>query len=792
MKSTCITTCLIVCLVSLFLPIRAQSAGDCPLECVVLDHVSKTPITGVIVSIDSTEVARTGLDGSFRLELRPGKVKLDLQHPDYLELSRILVLTPGAVRQVILEMNARVVVQETATVEASFVPEIENVKSITPDYVIKAPGAFEDTMQSLQIMPGVVGGDDYTARLFIHGGRPDQNGIFLDGIPVYDPYRLFGLTSIFNPETINYVKLYPGGFDARYGDRLSAVIEVENRNGTLEKRLAGSFNASLTNANVVVEGRLLDDIPSSWLFSARRTYYDLLLKQVDENNSTYPSFTDFQSILYLQPSANHQWKLTALAGMEGTDIVADEESIPDADPDHVSIDDDQKNLLVALNGSHLLTNRMRASYRLAFVRNRQISDIYFVEGETAYTTAADQVLTSSGSLLNAQWEWFPDEHSVLAGVDVMRSDNTVEFNIDTDDPRVDIPDSLLNFSEDQNFSKLGAYLQDAWEIVPDLEFKAGVRWDSSSLSDMSRVSPRLSLRWAPDNRWEFRAAWGYYYQFPSYETLQGEGYFLDLRGIRDLHLEPELAIHHMLSAEYSGSDRWSVSVDLYYKELRDLLNSGKELETILILGDDDSEVYYDRDSMTFIPENSGHGSAKGLDISWRIDDTPERPWFSMLTYSYSDTESREWGEPVRPESWDRTHTVTWVAGWQINERWDIGWKWNFGTGFPYTPLTRIIRVVDDLNGNGLYEPELGETFSWQRDDPDDTIHSRRFPDYHRLDFRVQYAKNYGGFDALYYLDIINVYGSRNVEDYYYNEDYSKEYTEEGMPFLPSFGVKIRF
>ncbi|MBN1879103.1 TonB-dependent receptor [bacterium] len=769
-----------------------QTGQVCVLEGKVINRETGSRIGGVLIDASTGDQIRTDTEGHFRMSLPEGEIRLTLTHPDYMELTRILYLAPGRTRQVVLELNTRVVYEDSATVEASYMPEIETVKNVTPDYVIKAPGAFEDTMQSLQVMPGVVGGDDYTARLFIHGGRPDQNGIYLDGIPIYDPYRLFGLTSIFNPETIDYVKLYPGGFDARYGDRLSAVIDVENRTGTVQESFAGSLNASLTNANMVLEGRLSDSVPSSWLVSARRTYYDLLLKQVDDNNSTYPNFTDFQSILYLQPSANHQWKLTALGGVEGTDLISDEESVPDADPDHVSIDDAQRNMVVALNGSHLVTNRSRLSYKLAYLQNRQTSDVYFVEGETSYDTTFDQTLTSSGQLFSGLCEWFPDGHSILAGVDVMRSDNSVEFNIDTNDPRVDIPDDLLTFSEDQNFLKVDMFLQDAWEIVRELEFKAGIRWDSSTLSDINRFSPRISLRWAPDDEWEYRAAWGYYYQFASYETLQGEGYFLDLRGIKDLHLKPELAIHSMVSVEYTSRDRWNLSVDLYYKELTDLLNSGEEMERVLILDDDDVPVYYDRDSMTFVPANSGNGYARGVDVTWRVDDTRTRPWYGMLTYSYCDTRSRQSNKPERPESWDRTHAVTWIGGWKINDRWDIGWRWSYGTGFPYTPVSRVIRVVDDVNANGLYEPELGETFSWQRDDPDTVIHSKRYPDYHRLDARVQYSRDYLSFKAVYYIDIINLYGNKNIQDYYYNEDFSKEYSNEGMPFLPSFGVKIRF
>jgi len=97
-----------------------------------------------------------------------------------------------------------------------------------------------------------------------------------------------------------------------------------------------------------------------------------------------------------------------------------------------------------------------------------------------------------------------------------------------------------------------------------------------------------------------------------------------------------------------------------------------------------------------------------------------------------------------------------------------------------------------MDGDGVYEPDEGETFSYQRDDPDNAEHSRRFPDYHRLDLRLQYQRSYSRLDTTFYFDVINVYAQKNVQFYDYNEDYTERTEEEGMPFLPSFGVKIRY
>lgn len=762
------------------------------LEGIVMDSATRTPLSDVIIESSSFGETHSDANGRFVMNFtRPSRVQLRFSRDGYIEKLDTFRGYSGDRISVQIQLEKLPIYVDQAFVEAESIAEIEPVQKMSPETVVQVPGAFEDAMQSLRAMPGVISGDDYSARLYVRGGRPDQNGIYLDGIPIYDPYRLFGFTSLFNPETLKTVRLFPGGFDVRYGDRLSAVIDVENRHGTMSRLFSGSINTSLTNANLMAEGRLLSSIPSSYLISARRTYYDILLKAMDESDSSYPSFTDGQAILYMQPSPEHEWKLTALVTDEGTalseDLDEDEE-----ETDHIDVGDDQKNYIVGLNGSHLFSKSMRLSYLVSMTRNQQVSDVLFQEGETAYETSIAQDLDSTVNLFRPMLEYYSDSHTIISGVELMRSLNKVTFQINTDDPRVDIPDSLLDFDTRQNFSKYGAFLQDTWEVMPELEIQGGVRWDQSTLSDMSEWSPRASLNYRPIDTLQLRVAWGQYCQFPSYESLQGDGYFLDLRGIKDLNLEPERATHYLIGATWESKSGWELTADMYYKDLSDLLESGEELETVLILDENDTAHPFTRESSTFIPQNTREGYARGADLSFTLLDSPDRPYYGMATYTYSEARSRSNGEAYQWESWDRRHTVTLTGGYQLSKHWDVGWKWQLGTGFPYTPLTQIIRVVEDTDGDGIYEPDAGETFTYQREDPENKENTSRFPMNHRLDLRVQYQRNWGPLDATFYLDVINTYSRNNVQSYDYNEDFTERDEEAGMPFLPSFGVKLKY
>ena len=112
-------------------------------------------------------------------------------------------------------------------------------------------GAGEDVFRTLQSLPGVLAPNDFSSQLIIRGSGPDQNLIILDDVEVFNPYRLYGVISMFNPDAVENVDLISGGFPAKYGDRLSAVLDVTNREGTTTKNLAGNINISVVDANIV-------------------------------------------------------------------------------------------------------------------------------------------------------------------------------------------------------------------------------------------------------------------------------------------------------------------------------------------------------------------------------------------------------------------------------------------------------------------------------------------------------------------------------------------------------------
>jgi prepilin-type processing-associated H-X9-DG protein len=162
----------------------------------------------------------------------------------------------------------------------------------------------------LQALPGVAAAvNDFNSRSSVRGGGPDQNLTMMDGVEIHNPYRLFGLASAFNPETVESFELTAGGFNAKYGDRLSSILVIENRAGTEEQRVIGSANMAFTDGNVVAEGKLPGAASGSWLLTGRRTYYDLIAEPLVGTSST--SATSTRSVRAASAPGTGWWASSA-------------------------------------------------------------------------------------------------------------------------------------------------------------------------------------------------------------------------------------------------------------------------------------------------------------------------------------------------------------------------------------------------------------------------------------------------------------------------------------------------
>lgn len=748
-------------------------------------------VAGAEVSFNSVSLhGTTDERGLVSFIIDPGVYILNVHAEGLQKQNSRIVVKPGSKQSVLITLNPIQVVEEEIVV----VPVEEKIgnRYVSRETVISLPGAAEDPFKAMQATPGIIGISEADSRLYVRGSPPSENLILLDGVPIYDPYRLFGLVTLFDPETVSYFTIWPGGFPARYGNRLSAVIEVNNRYGTTERSFSGSLNASFTNSSILAEGKLaLDKGAGSWMLTARRTYYDVMLNALNTGPSRFPYFFDIQGRLYYQPSEGHDLSFFSIYSKEGTDL--NEEFDDEFEPVDVQFIDDQEARIGGFTYDWNITPRIRSAMTLSYYNNSQVSDARVFSGEEQFFFKFALDLQTTEYMVQEHFEFMAGEDHVFeTGLHYALNKATSFISLQSDDPSITIPDSLKNYRADSENEKFGIYFHDQWELTQFLETGLGLRFDQDSLTGFERWSPRarLTLKLSGANR--INLSYGQYYHYPSYETLQGEGLLYDLENIDDYNLKPEQATHYCLGFEHEKPGNIKFSLEMYRKDLTDLLTGKTEYLDVLLLNEDGSTEYRSIENKGIEPYNGDRGFAHGLEFLIQKESLLDDKLTLQFSYSLAETKIKRENEEWRYRRYDQRHTANITGEYRFSDRWYCNFIWRFGSGFPYSPPGEIVYVVEDINGNGLYDPKDGERISALEIKEPSLENSKRYPFYHRLDGRINFEMKRPSYTAIFYLDIINLYAQENVISYEYNDDYSERKEETGFPFLPTFGVHLKY
>jgi hypothetical protein len=810
----------------------AAQAQTGAVEGSIADAAGKS-LAGVTVQIEGTQLgAITKADGTFRVERVPvGEQWLTAKLIGYEPVrENVTVVSAGTVRVTFrlkesaiesdeIQVRAKGKVQEQSDTRTS-------VTRIEPREAKYLPGAAEDVMRSLRSLPGVLAPNDFSAQLVIRGSGPDQNLIVLDDIEVFNPYRLYGLISMFNPETVSDITLISGGFPAKYSDRLSAVLDVTNREGTATSAIEGKLSASLTNANLVLEGKLPDALNGGWLLSGRRTYYDLLLgpiarsaKLVD-GDVAFPNFRDLQFKTIIRPWSQHSFVINALTSRDGTDIVssAERDRI-----DSITISDRSYNSLVGLSwrysptsdflsktivswyenvgktefggegGSQLLYGDLSRDSVIKLLRSlpAEIQDSLRSRGINPENPPALSIDDGKASFNFRKYTLRNESNAHIGnhfvefggGVDLIHTG--LEFNSKQDSllkalrdasGRGGLPEQV---DESADYYRGHVFAQDRISFDDRFFLQLGARYDFYRVIDKGYFAPRINASWAIDPLTTLRGAFGIYYQSPGYEKLVDGRSFFDLTSPRIADLEAEQATHYVLGLDRMLTEEWQVRVEGYYKRFSDLIVrervQGVSYISEPVAGGNlrypsgwTPPVVVIDDSSTTIPVNDSQGEAYGVEILLqKIGGTKDSRLNGWVSYALAWANRYRYGATV-PFNFDQRHTLNIVLNYRPNDWLELGASFRFGSGFPYTPAVGFgPLIVMRKDSTGTAQPAIatnifGETLFTIDRGGDDNDNTAHLPPYHRLDLRGTVYANWWGLDWAFYLDIVNVYNHSNI------------------------------
>lgn len=735
-----------VCL-SLGLPVRPGAVNG-----VVRDRRTGEPLAYASVELKGTgQGTATNASGYYYLGgVEAGRYQLVISYIGFQTFQQPIEVSSGQLTTVNAELEPEPVrlgeVKVTAE-RARFEREVVvSAQRLDTRQLVLLPklGGEVDIIRSLQLLPGVITVSDFSNKLYIRGGSPDQNLILLDGITVYNPSHLFGVFSPFVPEAVSDVQLLAGGFPARYGSRLSSVLDVTTREGN-SRSYSGEGSVSMIAAKGIAEG----PIPrGSFLFAGRRTYLpDLLLKAFGVPGLNY-YFYDLMGKVNHRLNPDH--RLT-LSGLGAEDVLSFwDPAQPEAFKSRLTWGNRGLSLRLTSIWTPVLYGELLTAWSSFF------SDFSVRFADASPVTMKVNLTTWQ---LKSDFTCYPhDRHTLGFGLDLQRNDIGLKVRFDT-----------IQFSPRDTLLPLAGYLEDRWEVAARRLFvRPGLRLAWYSKGRRFEPEPRLGIKLLFGDNTAWNAAIGRYTQ-PLVTLNSTEALFsiYDVWVPVPANRQIPSAWHYITGVEHWFSEDLTVQVEGYYKDYRHLLEN--------------------RYGDLFTPPDSlldARGYSLGAELLVKRTAGRVNGW---LAYSWMWTRREAGGERYFPH-YDRRHSLNLVINFPaLLLEFDLNLRWTIGSGLPYAGIAGYYYRQVERPG-GPADEELGLIYS-DRD-------AFRYPPYHRLDVSLSRTGRLGNrVEASVFLDVINLYNARNVLLYYWDTGADGRPVRRQvsmLPILPTLGLRMKF
>ena len=750
--------------VMVILPTAAWAQTTSTLSGFVRDRSDgeRLPNAAVAIAVADRELgALTNSEGYYAIPaIPPGTWVVTASYIGYTTHQDTLALTAGQALRWDIELNRQalelgeVVVEAEATAVESDVNQRPSVVAMpVADLQQMAAMAEPDLLRSLQLLPGVQAASDFSSGLYVRGGGPDQTAILLDQMRLYNPSHAFGFFSTFNPDAIKNVTLYKGTYPAQYGGSLSAVLDVQNRDGN-RRDFSTRGGVSLITSRLMSEGPLGQ---GSWMVAGRRTYIDPVLRAVrrstDDLNGLGYWFYDVNAKVNTQLGPNDNLMLSAYGGNDHLDISASAGSARSDSTNTLSFGNNWGNGALTGRWTHVfspaLFGRVMALYSRyqsditlnlfgtpIAVRNR-VREVS-VQGDLDYFAAAAHTLRTG------------------VGVTFFRFDYGVRFD---------------QYENDQLVRPylISAYLQDDWQVTPLTEARLGLRGTYYEEGGHLSLNPRFSLSRVLGEGWRVKLAGGSYRQYlqlVSSEGFSGGDLWLPL----DETVEPGRSYQGVAGLEWEPSNRYRLSLETYYTDLANL-----------VVLDEEREENYEPETSEDVFKTGGTGYATGVELFAEKRGGRLTGWLGYTLgwtrRAFPDID----GGQTFPPKYDRRHDVSLTAAYRL-DRWTWTANFSYGTGQAYTPPAARYTLRDPAS-----DRPIDRLLAARRN-------TARLLPYHRLDVGMRWAFGLFGADVDFYLQIFNAYNRRNEWFVQYDPEDATEQpiVVKMLPIVPTFGFDFRF
>jgi len=723
----------------------------------VFNIKNNEPVPFATIQIfETTKGTVADAEGNFNLDnIEPGFYKLKISAVGYKTyFSESFRLTKATGATILVPLEEENINIEEVVVRPSYFQKREespvSLRTIGIDEIEKNPGGNRDISKVIQSFPGVASSSSFRNDIIVRGGGPSENKFYIDGveIPNLNHFATQGASGgpvgIINVDFIREVNFYSGAFPASRGNAMSSVLEFNQREANEKMKFRGTFGAS--DLALAIEGPLSKK--TSFMASVRRSYLQLLFKAI--GLPFLPTYNDFQFKIKTKINSKTELSLIGLGALDHSVLNTSANKT-----------EEQRYIL-----GYLPVND-QWNYTLGAVLkhfNQKGNDTYVLSqnklnnSQTKYRDNIEQpellVLDYNSYELESKFRYEHNYRSATDfklnyGIDLQYAsyfNRTFRKSFEVGNP------VTINYRSSLDFAKYAIFGQVSHNYLDRrLDLSFGLRADGNTYSSgmtnlLEQLSPRFSAsyRLTPGTSLNFSA--GRFAQLPSYTTLgyrDGNSVLINKNnGIKYIQVN-----HLVAGIEFRPSDNSQVTVEGFYKRYTDYPFSVNDSVSLASKGA--GYGVYGDEAVTSVSK----GNAYGMEILGRLKEF--KGINATITYTFVRSEFTDKKGVYIPSSWDNRHLLTITATRSLKKNWDLGLKWRYLGGAPYTPwdLERsAIKTAWDAQGIGYLDYSK--------------FNKERLGAFHQLDIRVDKSWYYNKWSLMLYFDVQNAYNFKSDQQDY--------------------------
>ncbi|MFL2990010.1 MAG: TonB-dependent receptor [Candidatus Neomarinimicrobiota bacterium] len=698
----------------------------------------------------------TDINGYYVLQgITPGIHNILVSYVGYEILSEKIEIVDGDALKLDLVLREEVVSIGEVEVTAEKLKRKNNIQpstvNLSPRMLRSAPALAEpDLFRTIQALPGVLTTSEFSTGLVIRGGNTDQNLILLDGVTVYNPSHLGGIFSNFIVDGVKEAELIKGAYNAEYGGRLSAVLNIISREGN-KKKIEGKANLSLLSAQATLEGPFYK---GAWVFSGRRTYFDKIFQNVPSIPPYY--FYDIQSHIYSDLTPKDRISLSFYNGVD--DLIFDTFG------------------LAGRWGNRTISTQYRRVFSEKLIGNFLLANsLFFTEFGLGGSNGLNSDNEIDDATLAANFSWFKSSSSVVKFGAQIKNLGFLYTNSFNDSLQFKIKTRPKEYA---GYAKLKYSPSEKFILEPGVRINLYNVYSDSIFPDL-----RFGMKYLLTEDRYINFSVGNYHQFIATFQDDYNPTILDQWIAVDNTVDPAKSSQIVLGYEEYLNDLYKLQVEGYYKDIKNLFTFEESRSTT-------DEAISDTALSDIVTPSNGY--AYGLELFVQKMSGRLSGWLAY-TYSVSRKSMNSIFYDKNEEyynSWDRTHSFSALGNYQISKKWDMNWKMSLQSGQAYTPIIGYYNQILPESPDEVYRTIPG------------TRNSARYSPYSRLDLGFVYHTKFFGSKMDVYVQIINLFNrkntfrkSYNVGSVYNGIDDDRDWDEEkddangnGKPDVGEFNV----